>query len=673
MNESFLTRHSLFWLLAAQLVVIAPHLDILPIWSTLVWGVTAYWYWRIYRGDWHFPPRSVTWGLSLVAIIGIALEYRTALALEAQVALLITAFTLKLLELKSVRDHWLLLMLSYFLVGCSFVFSTSMATVALALCQLTVLLMAQQSLFRPHMELQPMLWSTAKLFAQSIPLMLVIFVVFPRFGPLWTVPLPGEGARTGISDSMSPGDISKLSRSTELAFRASFEGQIPPSSSLYWRGLVLEDFDGREWSRHKYDKQTLSAPTLLGEPLRYEIILEHGVHEWLLSIPLARIKHDGLSQDGRYQHVPRKPLVGRVRYSVESYPASLLDTPLDRYSRFNNLYLPENYNPRVRALVASWRELPVKERLVAAEQFFKERSFVYTLEPPKLGRNSVDEFLFDTRRGFCEHYASSFVFMMRAAGVPARVVLGYQGGERNSGANYLLVHQSDAHAWTELWLEGAGWTRVDPTAWVAPDRIEFGADTALAGQAGYLADDFISLRKMRNFALIAQLRLMMDRAEYQWVKWIVNYDGDRQWEVLRNLFGDLASQRLTLIILVALAIPMVVAGLLTLGWSRRQYVPKEVQAYVRCTSLLAAQGFERRKGEAPRDFANRVVAELPDYGPWLNAVTDAFYRAYYQPIDEPGYRNALLELHKLRRTYPGSYPNTLIHSLSRRFLHRKPS
>ena len=666
MNDSFLTRHSLFWLFAAQVVVIVPRLDILPVWTALTWLVAAFWYWRIYRGDWHFPPRAVTWGLSIIAIIGIAFEYRTALALEAQVALLITAFILKLLELKSVRDHWLLLMLSYFIVGCGFVFSTSISAVVVALFQLTVLLLAQQSLFRPQMAAKPMLWSTGKLFAQSIPLMLVVFVVFPRFGPLWTVPLPGEGARTGISDTMSPGDISKLSRSSELAFRVTFKGQLPTRSSLYWRGLVLENFDGREWSRDRYGRHSRIIPKQLGEPLRYEVILEHGVHEWLLAIPLATVEREGVNQDSRFQLVPKSPLIGRVRYDVSSFPASLLNAPLDHYERFKNLQLPSNYNLRIRELASRWRELDVTERIQAAQSFFQDRPFVYTLEPPKLGRDSIDEFLFESLRGYCEHYAGSFVFMMRAAGVPARVVVGYQGGEMNQSGNYLLVHQSDAHAWAEVWLNDAGWVRVDPTGWVAPARIELGADAALAGQSGYLADDFVSLRKLQRFELVSRLRLLMDRAEYQWVKWIVNYDRDRQWNILQKLFGNIDSQRLAFIILLALAVPMIIVGLLTLGWPRKVFVPEAVRAYERCVRQLAESGYKRGKGEAPKDFARRVSIEQPQYEQWLSDVTEAFYCAYYQPVSDAEYQAALGNLRNLRRAFPGRSVGAVTRRLRRK-------
>lgn len=666
MNDSFLTRHSLFWLFAAQVVVIVPRLDILPVWTALTWLVAAFWYWRIYRGDWHFPPRAVTWGLSIIAIIGIAFEYRTALALEAQVALLITAFILKLLELKSVRDHWLLLMLSYFIVGCGFVFSTSISTVAIALLQLAVLLLAQQSLFRPQMALKPMLWNTTRLFAQSIPLMLILFVVFPRFGPLWTVPLPGEGARTGISDSMSPGDISKLSRSSELAFRVSFDSDIPSQSSLYWRGLVLDNFDGRKWSREKFDRPPLQQQELRGAPLRYEVILEHGVHSWLLAIPLAVVERGDAILDGRYQWLPKAPIVGRARYQVSSYPRSRLDRSLGQYMRFKNLQLPTNYNPQTRAVVEQWRVLSPQDRVAAAKRFFAERPFVYTLEPPKLGRDSIDEFLFGTQRGFCEHYASSLVFMMRAAGVPARVVLGYQGGERNASGSYLLVHQSDAHAWAEVWLDGQGWVRVDPTGWVAPARIELGADAALSGQAGYLADDLISLRKLSGFTFISQLRLLMDRAEYQWVKWIVNYDRDRQWNILQKLFGNIDSQRLAFIILLALAVPMIIVGLLTLGWPRKVFVPEAVRAYERCVRQLAESGYERGKGETPKDFARRVSIEQPHYEQWLSDVTEAFYCAYYQPVSDAEYQAALGNLRNLRRVFPGRSVGAVTRRLRRK-------
>lgn len=653
MNDSYLTRHSLLWLLAAQLAVIVPRLDILPVWTSLVWLVVAYWYWRIYRGDWHFPPRMVTWGLALVAIVGIALEYRTALALEPQVALLITAFILKMLELKTARDHWLLLMLSYFIVACGFVFSIAMSTVAVALLQLLILLMAQQSLFRPRLALRPMLATTGRLFAQSLPLMLVLFVLFPRFGPLWSVPLPGESARTGISDSMSPGDISRLSRSSELAFRVTFSGDMPKQSELYWRGLVLERFDGREWSRDRYDRRPLERVTPSGEPLRYEVILEHGVHEWLLAIPFAEVEREGVRQDNRYQWLTRSALVGRVRYEARSYPDMPLNTPLDPYMRLKSLQLPGQVNPRVRELVEPWRDLAPRERLAEAERFFRERPFVYTLEPPKLGIHSVDEFVFDSRRGFCEHYASSLAFMLRAAGLPARIVLGYQGGERNVEGNYLLVHQSDAHAWVEVWLDERGWVRVDPTAWVAPSRIELGADTALAGQPGYLADDLMSLRRFKGLAMIANMRLWMDRLEYQWVRWIVNYDGDRQWDVLQALFGQVDNRKLVFIVLGALAVPMILVGLLTIGWPQRRRVPAPVEAYTRCCALLQKHGLQRAPGETPRAFAARARRVSDAYGRWLDRVTDAFYRAYYQPVGETDYQRALADLRRLRREFPG--------------------
>ncbi len=659
-----MTRHALLWLFAAQLAVIAPHLPILPLWTALVWALVALWYWKIYRGDWHFPGRAVTWSLSLIAVVGVAVEYRTALELEPQVALLITAFILKLLELKNLRDHWLLLMLAYFLVACSFVFSTSIGTVLIAVGQLVILLLAQQSLFRPQLTVRPMLRQTVKVFAQSIPLMLVLFVVFPRFGPLWSVPLPGDSARTGMGESMAPGDVSRLSRSSELAFRASFSGEVPAQSSLYWRGLVLDVFDGRSWQRDKsFMRRPLSTelPTTGVDPLRYEVILEHGVHDWLLAIAPATIDGRGAYQDINYQWLTRTALSGRVRYEAVSYPGA----PLKHGSPSTlakNLRLPDDYNPRMQELVARWRELAPADRVAEAKAFFLSEPFVYTLEPPTLGKHSIDDFLFGGRRGFCEHYASSFVGMMRAAGVPARVVVGYQGGERNETGNYLLVHQSDAHAWAEVWLEEQGWVRVDPTGWVAPDRIELGADIALAGESAFLSDDVISLRRFSGFSGIARLRLLLDRVEYQWVRWIVNFDSDRQWDILNRLFENPDNRTLALAVLAALAVPLLLAALLTLSWKTARKQAPEVKIYERCCALLERRDLRRSAGEAPGDFARRVARDAPEMASWFDQVTAAFSRASYQPGDSSAYAQAVAELKRLEGGGP-----------SRRWGRRKPA
>ncbi len=652
MKADYLSRHALLWLFLAQVVVIVPRLDILPLWTALVWGVVVWWYLKIFRGDWRFPGRKVTWALAAIALLGIGFEYRTAMSLEPQVALLITAFILKLLELKTLRDHWLLLMLCYFLVACGFIFSTSISTVIIAVCQLLILLMAQQALFRPQAAVRPMLASTGRVFAQSIPLMLILFVVFPRFGPLWSVPLPGESGTTGVSDSMSPGDVSKLSRSSELAFRASFTGNIPAQPDLYWRGLVLDSFDGREWTLDRFGRRSEEPDTYTGSGVSYEVILEHGVHEWLYVLAPAEVSREGVSHDTKFQWLTRSALIGRVRYEATSYPEAGLKTALENYERFRNLQLPSGYNPQARALAANWRDLAPAERVTAAQRFFRSAPFVYTLEPPVLGEHSVDDFIFGQRRGFCEHYASSFVVLMRAAGVPARIVVGYQGGERNESGGYLLVHQSDAHAWAEVWLENSGWVRVDPTGWVAPDRIELGADIALAGQSGFLADSAVSLRRFSGLKFVYRLRLWLDQVEYQWVRWIVNFDSERQWDILNKLFGSIDNQRLALIILFALAAPLVISALLTVSWRRRKPAVAEVRAYRRCCDKLKAQGLERSAGETPGDFARRVALTKPELAEWINAVTEQFTAASYRPVGGVEHSEAVQSLRKLARQNP---------------------
>ncbi len=655
MSTPLLTRHALAWLLLAQLAVMAPLLPLLPLWTSLAWLLVAFWHWRIYRGDWHFPPRPLKLLLAAATIGGIWLEYKTALGLEPQLALLVTAFILKLLELKALRDQWIVICLGYFIIACAFLFNQTMGAMLIAAGQLAVLLLAQQAMFRQRTQLGAMLRSNWQLLYQSLPLMLLLFVVFPRIGPLWSVPLPGESARTGMSDSMSPGDISRLSRSGELAFRARFDGPIPPSPQLYWRGIVLEQFDGRRWSRPELPAGDLDTADgrgqSLGEGLSYELTLEPGVHEWLLGIAVARPERDDLRLDGLYQLIPRRVLTGRLNYRLTSYLDEPLDQPLAAFERYRNLWLPEQINPRSRALAEAWREQysEPRQRLRAAQQYLLDNPFVYTLEPPKLGRHSVDEFLFDTRRGFCEHFAGSFVVLMRAAGVPARVVMGYQGGERSGDGSYLLVHQSDAHAWAEVWLDGEGWRRVDPTALVAPDRIELGAAEALAGESGFLADAPLSLRRFKGFVVLARLRLWMDKMEYAWAKWVLNYDTERQWLLLSDWFGELTGRGFVIAVSIAFAVPLAIAALLTLRLPPQQRRSPAVAQYLRCCEWLARKGVTRAKGEAPKDYAARVAREQPEWGEWINDVTRVFYHSQYQPARSVAARQALTELRRLRR------------------------
>ncbi|MDF1693365.1 MAG: DUF3488 and transglutaminase-like domain-containing protein [Zhongshania sp.] len=645
-------RQSVMWLLIAQLVAIVPQLGSLPVWIIGVWAAVAVWYWRIVTRAWSFPPRWVKACLLLAVVAGVYFSFSSLFSLEAMIAVLVLAIILKLLELKTARDHWLVLMLSYFVVACGLLFSQQIGALLLALIQITLLLMAQQSLYRRDAKALPMLRAVAVMGLQSLPLMLMLFVIFPRIGPLWTMPLPGGEAVTGMSDSLEFGDIAKLSQSGALAFRVRFHGAKPAPEDLYWRGLVLDEFDGRRWRRSSWSQWSnkIAAPALTRPLLNYTVTLEAGAHKWLYALPLAVVQRDDVYYSNQHQWLASRPLTGRLQYAVSSQPVRYLPDANAKATAVsaNNLRLAGNTNPRARALAAEWLlQWPDKsDRVAAAIAYFKQNAFIYTLTPSRLGQNSVDEFLFNTRQGFCEHFAGSFVFLMRAAGVPARIVVGYQGGEFNDRDGYLLVHQSDAHAWAEVYIDGQGWQRVDPTATVAPSRVRLGAEAVFRGQDGYLAGDAMSLRK---YEWAKRMRYFVDNINYAWARWVLNYDSGIQNNFLLKVLGDINPQRLMLLVLMAGGVPLGVAAFFSLRQSRVAGEDLAARYYLASCSALARRRLVRRSGETPDDFAQRVQREQPCWGAWLASQTQLFSQCSYLPQDSRRYQQNLALLKRARR------------------------
>lgn len=658
-DGAFQLRRQIIWLLVAQLVVIAPLLTVLPAWLIGVWAAVAFWYWRIAQSGWSFPPALLKVSLTVGALAAIYLQFRQLLGLEPMLALLVLAVTLKLLELKGRRDHWIILILCYFIVACRFLFDQQITGLLIALLQVWVLLMAQQSLNRQNIVALPMAKTAGVLALQAIPLMVFLFLVFPRIGPLWSMPLPGKDARTGMSDSLEFGDIAQLIQSGERAFRVSFEdGSLPSVQSLYWRGLVLDHFDGRRWKRSDFNPAR-TAPKVDEGPgtLEYTVTLEPGVHDWLYTLAVASISRDDLRYAGNYQWMPRAPLTGRFQYSVSSdLDASRSET--SAYQTFLNTRLLGRFNPRARALGEQWQDQfeSGKERVAAALAFFRRSPFVYTLSPPTLGDNNVDEFIFDTRQGFCEHFAGSFVFLMRAAGVPARLVVGYLGGEYNRADRYLLVHQSDAHAWAEVWLEGEGWRRVDPTAVVAPERIERGAEQILRGQEAFLSGSPLSLR---HFAWATRMRMYFDNLNYMWARWVLSYDRQSQYQTLLKLLGEVTPQRLLLGLAICGGLPMLLVALSAIRLPPALSRDPATRYYLQCCRAMARRGVSRRPGETPEAYLQRVKTLAPEWAPWMARVTALFSELDYRAVSEERRTVLLRELKSLRRAsrQPSSISN----------------
>ncbi len=648
-------RIALTWLLVAQLLVILPHLLHLPLWVIALWLGAAGWRVQIFRMRARYPNGWAKGGLMLVVLAGVLLSRGTLVGLDAAVVLLIATFILKLLEMRTRRDALVLIFLGFFCVVTAYLFEDGIVAALYSLLPVTALLAALVGLQHSGFAERP--WPTLRLagglLLQALPLMLLLFVFFPRMGPLWSLPMPSDKGVTGLSDSMEPADIAELSRSSALAFRASFEGPVPPRDQLYWRALTLERFDGRRWSQSNY-AELPSAPQWrkAGEPLDYSIVMQPSGKPWLFALDVGEVAQNEsrMMTDFRWQR--RRPVDRPLLYQARSWPQALREADAEPPALRRALQLPEQGDPRSRAWAAELqREHPQAEALVAALlQHFNREPYVYTLRPQPLGRDSIDEFLFDTRRGFCAHYAGAMTFVLRAAGIPARVVTGYQGGELNPGGNYIQVRQFDAHAWVEYWQPEQGWRSVDPTYQVAPQRIELGLEDALGEEDGFLDDQPFSPLRYRELAWLNQLRLGWENLNYGWQRWVLGYQGEQQLKLLHNWFGSLDWQRLALALVGS---GTLLIGLLALWllkpWQQR--ADPQRQAFSRFERLLARHGVRRQAGEGARAFAERASRELPAQAPAIQAFARCFEAQRYagQPASRAALRQALGEL---RRALP---------------------
>jgi protein-glutamine gamma-glutamyltransferase len=635
-----LPRRALLWLLLALLAAIGPHASRLPLWVLGVVGLALFWRLRVYQGRWSFAPRTLKVLLVIMAFVAVAIEWRTLIGLEPAVALLVIASGLKCMELRATRDVLVIGFVGYFLVASQLLFEQEIQYAAYALFALGVVTAALVARHQgtPAPGFPHPLALAARMFLQALPVMLVLFVVFPRIAPLWSMPQNKSAARTGPSDFMAPGDIARLSGSSELAFRATFEGDTPPQRDLYWRGLVFSDFDGREWrpgalarTENEYAERGVRYPgqrtlphVARGPEVSYELILEPSNRVWAYVLGYPLQFDEGLRLGGDYRLYGSSPISQRMRYRVRSDIGAVLEPDLRVLRRHAELKLPDGFNPRTLALAQQWRAEEGSDAAFIQRvlEWFNREAFVYTLSPPLLGRDSVDDFLFQARRGFCEHYASAFVVLLRAAGVPARVVVGYQGGERNPYQDYLLVHQFDAHAWAEAWLDGQGWVRFDPTFAVAPQRIESGLSGALGDE--FLAGSPLAMERYQHVRLIGWIRMRWDLATYQWARLVLSYDTGVQVALLNRLLGEISPQRLVAALLLCGSIVLGLVALSLFGWHPGRRHDAATRAYLAACRRLERYGLGRRHGEAPFDYAQRVAASRPLVAAEFMALSETF-------------------------------------------------
>lgn len=649
-SAAAIPRNALVWILLSQFALLLPHLPQLPIWVVPVYLCTALWRAMVLRGQWSWPSRRLRLALILGGFAAVWFSFGSLLGLEPTVALLLTAFALKLLELQRRQDAYVLIFLGYFIAVTVFLFNQDLLLVLYMIGCLWLLTSALVALHRPGEA--RFSWRSGRLPAimllQAVPVMLVLFFVFPRIGPLWSVPLKTQAAKTGVSDHMKPGDVASLSQSDAVAFRVQFDGQIPPRGELYWRGLVFSVLEEGAWRSLRYQEippreWRLEQTSGAGSAIDYQVLMEATQQHWLYALRYPRPLDPGVMALGDYRLYSPVEVEERFRYRVRSWPDLPLDPELSDWRRETELRLPEQGNPRTRALA---RELRTAARsdadfVQSVLDFYRDGPFVYTLQPGVLGDDPIDEFLFQRQRGFCEHYASAFVIMMRAAGVPARVVAGYQGGEINPVNRTVIVHQFDAHAWAEVWLAGQGWVRVDPTGVVSPERVTLGLEEALAEEGSFLAESPLSPLRYRGVNWINSLRLRYDALTYRWQSWVVGFDSEQQFNLHQRLFGEVRARDLALLLLGSAALVLGPVAWWLLRGGRPPRLPEE-RLYQRLCRRLAGRGLVRRAGEAPGPFAERVAAEQPELAAAVRRATATYSALVYAPEQAAGQRGKLL-------------------------------
>lgn len=621
-------------LLVAVLLVAAPHvLNLAPV-VTAYFSLLVVWrfaglYLRV-----GLPNRALLFLLTLAGG-GIVLgHYHRFWGQEAGSSLFLVGLGLKLMELKTLRDAYLVIFLAFFVALTQYLFSQSIPMAGYTLAVVVLLVASMIGLnSNANFPIKARLTMAGAMVAQALPVMVLLFVFFPRLpGPLWHLPDDRQIAKTGLSDTLSPGSVSGLAQSKETAFRVDFDGEPPPPKLRYWRGPVFWFTNGTSWK--------LSADTVLefshrpqfkGGIYTYTITLEPHRQRWILALDLPQSFPQEFSETIDYQLLAKTPINEQKQYRLSS--STVYKTgALNEQEKRLGLQLPGNSSARLKELVQSWQaeNLNAKQLVGRALRYFREEPFYYTLNPPLTSHNPVDSFLFETRRGFCEHYATAFVVLMRLGGVPARVVTGYQGGQWNSVGRFLEVRQSDAHAWAEVWLPESGWTRVDPTAAVAPQRIERGLDAdsqLLDGEIRFNLGDRVGGVGFEG--LWRRARMLAASIDHAWDNWVLSYGTDNQIRLFQWL--GLVDWRSLLGWLVAgLALSVGVAVWWILPKRRVSHDPAK-RLYGRFLQKLAGWQLAPHVGEGALAFAERIAQCEPELAEPASRITGLYVRIRYEP------------------------------------------
>jgi transglutaminase-like putative cysteine protease len=607
-------------------------------------------YYNYYK---HLPSIRTLNLLAALSILGLIYSALSVGLLFGMVNLLILACALKLMQMRSQKDVYQLVISLLFLIGCGFIFNQSIGFSLFYGLMCMALLLSLACYHAPSNTIRKQLKTISILSLQALPIGLLMFLVLPQLSPLWHTP-KAKGAQTGLSEQITPGDIAALSQSSALAFRATFEDTPPIAQQRYWRTIVMEDFDGKTWKVHPYRQKIreyqLKAkqqfePKLTGSFFNYEVIAEPTYQPWLfaldIAVPANAQSRRNIMQSSDFLLFNRQPVVSKFQYAVRSYPEALASQTLTTSEKQINLSLPEKANNRTREWVNNLRaQHQDNDKFVEAVlSHFIDNPFVYTLRPDVMLVDPVDRFLFDNQAGFCSHYASALAYALRLGSIPARIVTGYQGGElvENTGKSpYLSIYQYDAHAWVETWRDNSGWKRIDPTALVSPDRIEFGLQQAMQEEGSFLADSPFALARLANIAWLNNIRLFLADIDYNWSRWVLGFNSDRQRDLFKSILGKLTPERLSIL---GLGIVTTIAFLLSLfflpHWLQNRLGTTQ-RLYFKALNAFEKAGTQRATWQGPSAFSQQISERYPHkVSDPFSQLTHYYLRLTYQGKQDP--------------------------------------
>ena len=643
-RDTRIPRRPFLWLAAALLFTVPPMVGSLAPWvPALFITALAAKFWMMPRGI-RLRSAILKVNLAIVTLGAIALSYGSLRGIEPGVSLLVVLMSLKVFEAHTAREFQVMVLVAWVLCLCGFILSQDLV---MALSLLVAFGLVTVALVQFHRgdaagAIWPPLRATGRLLAQALPLVVLLFLFFPRVTTGFRFPLMDSGsASAGFSDRISPGSVTSLASSSEIAFRAEFpDGKVPPRAEMYWRGAVMWDGSGFEWRapRSVLARPRGTQPPPGGDPIRQRITIEPHNSGWLFALDWpAQAPPGRLTTLAVGDYIwSYRPVRKTRQYEALSYPTPGQREPSAAELQERYLQVPETVSPAVRELAQSWAAANADPRAIlkTALEFFQQ-GFRYSLSPGAYNdENALDDFLFNRRVGFCEHYAGSFATLMRLAGIPSRIVSGYLGGEFNALGGFFIVRQSDAHAWCEVWLPGAGWQRVDVTSVVAPDRVNLGLQSFLERRAATGGEPLPQTQtalasRLRRSALFSNISAGWDTLNYAWDTRVLSFDAEEQQLLLATMrFSD--SSPLALLSRVAMIVLAFVAlYLLWMRWSSRSRGDRVRELYERFCAKAATLGARRLPTEGPENFARRAASVLPDESQRIREITDAYVALRY--------------------------------------------